>query len=163
VRERKFKCRHCDMSFFDNYKRERHEKVHSSSPKKFVCEICNGMFWEKYILKRHMLKVHFDDSNGNKTSSKSKRQFKCGICGAVYYWKKHLDTHMTSHSDDVINSNMNVSNVSDCDNEKADDDLSNKSAETDNYELTGSVDKEKGKPCSTRASSKRKRKKFNKK
>ncbi|XP_059621352.1 zinc finger protein 26-like [Phlebotomus argentipes] len=83
--ERKFKCSHCDKSFFNKKALQFHLKC--ANDKNFICEVCGKGFGYRGDLTIHM-RTHTNE-----------RPFKCKICGKTYKTPSMRIAHMDVHID----------------------------------------------------------------
>ncbi|GAB0089796.1 zinc finger protein 382-like [Sergentomyia squamirostris] len=83
--ERKFKCSHCDKSFFSKKAMQFHLKC--ANDKNFICEVCGKGFGYRGDLTIHM-RTHTGE-----------RPFKCKVCGKTYKTASMRIAHMDVHID----------------------------------------------------------------
>ncbi|XP_050676876.1 zinc finger protein 436-like [Leptidea sinapis] len=57
IRDKKYKCKHCDMSFIMKYELNSHMIKHVQE-KKFFCTVCDEGFTRKITLKTHLKRIH---------------------------------------------------------------------------------------------------------
>ncbi|XP_055715666.1 zinc finger protein OZF-like isoform X2 [Phlebotomus papatasi] len=81
--ERKFKCSHCDKSFFNKKALQFHLKC--ANDKNFICEVCGKGFGYRGDLTIHM-RAHTNE-----------RPFQCKICGKKYKTPSMRIAHMDVH------------------------------------------------------------------
>jgi hypothetical protein len=87
--ERRHKCQHCDMKFYNGNELKNHIVKHTGV-KLFQCNVCLKSYGRKKTLAEHM-RIHADD-----------RRFKCEHCGQSFVQKCSWRGHMRSKHGEVV-------------------------------------------------------------
>lgn len=85
IRERRYKCDHCDKSFFQLCHLKKHKLTHQDQ-KPYMCNECGKQYSSQESFQAHLL-MH-----------RGQRPFKCPHCDKCYGLKRDLREHLVLHT-----------------------------------------------------------------
>lgn len=98
LRDRRYECTECDMSFASSAELKRHFVKHTGE-KNYECQVCKKSFGRHNTLREHM-KIHLND-----------RRFKCEYCGEAFVQKCSWKAHMKNKHGEIAETHVAMAHV----------------------------------------------------